>query len=78
MGRPVNAIAYPNGDSDRRVSDACARAGYRRGYAARAGLVGVDSDVWQLPRILIGGYDSARTLTRRINEVACRRVVGRA
>ena len=78
MGRPVNAIAYPNGDSDRRVSDACARAGYRRGYAARAGLVGVDSDVWQLPRILIGGYDSARALTRRINEVACRRVVGRA
>jgi peptidoglycan/xylan/chitin deacetylase (PgdA/CDA1 family) len=78
MGRPVNAIAYPNGDSDRRVSDACARAGYQRGYAARAGLVGVDSDVWQLPRILVGGYDSARALTQRINEVACRRVVGRA
>jgi peptidoglycan/xylan/chitin deacetylase (PgdA/CDA1 family) len=78
LDRPVNAIAYPNGDSDRRVSEACARAGYRHGYAARAGLVGSESDVWQLPRILIGGYDSASVVTRRIHEVACRRAVGRA
>lgn len=33
LGRSVRSIAYPNGNVDRRISDAAARAGYTVGFA---------------------------------------------
>jgi peptidoglycan/xylan/chitin deacetylase (PgdA/CDA1 family) len=76
-GQPVTAFAYPNGDEDARVRAACATAGYRYGFATRAGLVTARSDPWRLPRVLVGGYDTASALAARINGLAIRGLVGR-
>jgi peptidoglycan/xylan/chitin deacetylase (PgdA/CDA1 family) len=76
--QPVTAVAYPNGDEDARVRTACAGAGYRLGFATQAGLVTPTSDPFRLPRVLVGGYDTAPMLAANINELVIRSVVGHA
>ena len=58
LGETVESIAYPNGDADARVREACRRAGYRFGYTVTPGRVGPATDFFQIPRILVGGFDS--------------------
>ena len=58
VGEKIHHIAYPNGNSDERVNRACRDAGYRFGYTIRKGVVGAHTDKMNIPRVLIGGFDS--------------------
>jgi peptidoglycan/xylan/chitin deacetylase (PgdA/CDA1 family) len=55
----IDDFCYPNGDEDARVRNSCRQAGYRRGYVATPGVVSRQPDILRIPRVLIGGYDSA-------------------
>jgi len=66
LGRSIEDVAYPNGDEDRRVREACVRAGYRRGYVTTPGAVPLAPDVLRLPRVLVGGYDTARDVVTKV------------
>ena len=66
-GQSVIHISYPNGDSDARVRNFAARAGYRFGYLTETGLVGQRCSRFDIPRILIGGYDSLNMFYCKIN-----------
>ncbi len=68
-GTAPDDIAYPNGNHDERVIRACRDAGFTRGYTAAVGAVGSGFDPMRIPRILVGGYDSADALLRRIRGV---------
>jgi peptidoglycan/xylan/chitin deacetylase (PgdA/CDA1 family) len=71
LERLVNAaiveIAYPNGDEDPRVRSICARAGYRRGFLTTVGMVPRTPDILGIPRLLVGGYDTARDILSGVN-----------
>lgn len=67
--RPIEDIAYPNGDHDVRVRAACQRAGYHRGYTAERGLASHEGDSMLIPRLLVGGYDTVRDLLAGINRL---------
>lgn len=58
LGEPVEHIAYPNGDADGRVREACRRAGYRFGYTVMPGRLRRNTDSFRIPRILVGGFDT--------------------
>lgn len=58
IGQSVEHIAYPNGNVDTRVREACLRAGYRFGYTVDSGRVRSATDHLRIPRISIGGFDS--------------------
>jgi peptidoglycan/xylan/chitin deacetylase (PgdA/CDA1 family) len=67
LNRPIDEIAYPNGDEDQRVIDACIKAGYRRGYGTDPGLVPRKPDLWRIPRLFVGGYDTAADVIANVN-----------
>ncbi len=72
-GQPVKDIAYPNGDCDGRVAQACREAGYERGFTVRAAAVSLRrADPYRMPRLLVGAYDSAETLAVRIAKLVLR------
>ncbi len=77
-GAAVTEIAYPNGDVTPPVIEACRVAGYRRGYAVSRGTFSERRDEFTIPRLLIGGYDSARTVLGKVGEVLLRRRLGLA
>lgn len=66
-GQPVDQLAYPNGDHDPRVRGAAARAGYRRAFTTRRGLVAGHLDALALPRIAVGAFDTPGRLRYKIN-----------
>jgi peptidoglycan/xylan/chitin deacetylase (PgdA/CDA1 family) len=67
LSTQIEHIAYPNGDEDTMVRDACRSAGYRRGYSTAPGTVPRSPDFLNVPRLLVGGYDSASDLVTNIN-----------
>jgi peptidoglycan/xylan/chitin deacetylase (PgdA/CDA1 family) len=68
-GRTVFDLAYPNGDADDRVRVAARHAGYQRGFTVQAGVLDGSDDAYGLPRLLVGGYDSAAALLSRIDDL---------
>ena len=72
IGRDVVDVAYPNGDVDDRVIRATRACGFARGYTTQTGVPGLGTDPLRLPRLLVGGYDTAADL-----ELAIRSVVQR-
>lgn len=66
-GEAVDQVAYPNGDLDPRVAASCRAAGYRQGYLVRPGVVTGATEPLTIPRIAVGGYDSAATVLFKIN-----------
>jgi len=54
---PIDHLAYPNGNVDRRVIGAMRRSGYRYGYLTAGGLAEPLRDSFRLPRVMVGGYD---------------------
>jgi len=75
-GAPVTEIAYPNGDVSPAVIEACRAAGYRRGYVVSRGTFAERRDQFTIPRLMVGGYDSARTVLGRVTEVVLRHGLG--
>jgi peptidoglycan/xylan/chitin deacetylase (PgdA/CDA1 family) len=59
IGSKVHQISYPNGDADDRIILAARNAGYRLGFTTRRGRVNVQSDEMNIPRLLVGGFDSS-------------------
>lgn len=53
LGRPVYAIAYPNGDSTERDRRLARRAGYTCGLTTDPGFAGPSSDLFRLPRFVV-------------------------
>jgi hypothetical protein len=66
LDRGIDSLAYPNGDEDRHVREVARAVGYRRGYSARAGLASGQEDSLSLPRLLVGGFDTALDLVANV------------
>jgi peptidoglycan/xylan/chitin deacetylase (PgdA/CDA1 family) len=64
LGEEVVSIAYPNGDVNQRVCLACERAGYSWGFSTNAGAYNSSSPPFQIPRKMIGGFDSITQFSR--------------
>jgi peptidoglycan/xylan/chitin deacetylase (PgdA/CDA1 family) len=72
LSAPPHDLAYPNGDADKRVLAAARTAGFQRGYAARPGIVRPRTASMDLPRLLIGGYDTPGVLAFKLNYLLLR------
>lgn len=66
LGEKVESIAYPNGNVDSRVGQASKRAGYSWGFSVGAGAYNGSSTPLQIPRKLIGGFDSTLQFSRNM------------
>lgn len=62
IGEPVEQLSYPNGDIDQRVKAIVRSTGFKLAYGTRPGLVDHSSDPLDIPRILVGGYDSVEDI----------------
>lgn len=69
LGVPVTDLAYPNGNHDDRVAAACREAGYERAFGVEPALLGRGHDPFRIPRLLVGGYDSAGQLASVMNRL---------
>ena len=68
LGEHVIHFAYPNGDTDIRVSKLCQEGGYEYGYVTSSGLLKHNTLPMNIPRIAVGGYDSVQSLFWKINK----------
>jgi len=59
IGSEVRQLSYPNGDADGRIMLAARNAGYRLGFTTRRGRCDPHVDEMNIPRLLIGGFDSS-------------------
>lgn len=66
LNRSIEDLAYPNGDHDFRVVDACSKAGYRHGYVTVSSVVSRSQEPFTIPRLLVGGYDTARDVVASV------------
>ena len=69
VGAPVRCVAYPNGDCNDRVVDACRRAGYAFGFVTETAVFRPGCDPYGIPRLLVGGYDSPQALGARVSRL---------
>jgi peptidoglycan/xylan/chitin deacetylase (PgdA/CDA1 family) len=51
LGKPVDTIAYPNGDANGEVIDSAKNNGYRLGCTTLRGTIKSDCDSWAMPRL---------------------------
>jgi peptidoglycan/xylan/chitin deacetylase (PgdA/CDA1 family) len=65
---PVAEIAYPFGRSSKRVREAVARAGYKKGVTTRAVLS--QDDPFQLPRVMVSNIDTPYAVDHRFRTTA--------
>lgn len=66
LERPVAHLAYPYGEYDPEIRAMVQELGYRTACAVRGGLSGLDSDVYALRRIAVGGEDSMLDFAFRV------------
>lgn len=66
---PVASFACPNGDTNAVVRKHMKSDGYRFAYGTRAGRVNGDTDRFDIPRVLIGGYDSVNDIIGKLVRV---------
>jgi peptidoglycan/xylan/chitin deacetylase (PgdA/CDA1 family) len=76
-GHEIHDIAYPNGDQNLAVREACRAAGYRRGYMTGGAIAPRHVDPLRIPRILVGGYDTVSDLLAKINRALLAASFGR-
>lgn len=69
MGEPCATIAYPYGDTDDRVAEAAARAGYRFAAALPPGAWDRRVNPFSYPRVGIYREDDLRIVKRKISPV---------
>lgn len=62
LGETVAAIAYPFGDADRYVHEACALAGYRIGFSTRHAFATLRSNIMAVERLEVSGSTDAAKL----------------
>jgi peptidoglycan/xylan/chitin deacetylase (PgdA/CDA1 family) len=65
----VTHISYPNGDTNERVKRASMDAGYRFGYKTASACVNEYTDRLEIPRLLIGGYDSSAGILWQLRKI---------
>jgi hypothetical protein len=66
VGRPVTAIAYPNGNYDETVVELARQVGYRIGFTTERGLVSEGDDLLKLRRLNV--HEAS---TRSLPEFLC-------
>ncbi|MFZ1987201.1 MAG: polysaccharide deacetylase family protein [Desulfatitalea sp.] len=66
-GRSITHLAFPNGDSDRRVRQILEATGYRWGYSTAPGLVHAGTDPYQIPRTMIGAFEDMETILFKLS-----------
>ena len=66
---PVVFFACPNGDTNAVVRKHMESTGYRFAYGTRAGRVNGDTDCYDIPRVLIGGYDGVHDIIGKLVRV---------
>jgi peptidoglycan/xylan/chitin deacetylase (PgdA/CDA1 family) len=64
----VEHIAYPNGNFDQKVVQACHKAGFNHGFNLQKGCWNAGTDLMLIPRQMIGGYDSFSTILYQLNK----------
>jgi peptidoglycan/xylan/chitin deacetylase (PgdA/CDA1 family) len=62
LPRPLEAVAYPNGDHDEAVCAAARSAGYRAGFTTEKGRNGAGTDPWCLKRVSVHGRDGVAAI----------------
>lgn len=65
-GQEVKHFAYPNGNFNQQLESAMARIGFQTAAAADGGLWRAGSDLFALPRVPVGRYDTAQRLELRL------------
>jgi peptidoglycan/xylan/chitin deacetylase (PgdA/CDA1 family)/SAM-dependent methyltransferase len=66
LQRPVDAIAYPHGDTDPAVEHLAGAVGYTYGFTTRSGLCGPGDSLLSMPRIEVSGLDDFETFVARL------------
>lgn len=59
-------IAYPNGDYGPEVVEQCRRLGFKYGFTTRRGIGQLVPGQYEIPRILIGGFDDTAKLRYKV------------
>jgi hypothetical protein len=67
LGVPINAFAYPFGDTDRVVQHLIGACGYIFGLSCRPGLSRVEDSLLALPRIEVTGSDRFREFIAKLS-----------
>jgi peptidoglycan/xylan/chitin deacetylase (PgdA/CDA1 family) len=75
LGVAATEIAYPNGDVDQPVAEACRAVGFARGFTTRPGVWRLGASGFRIPRLLVGGYDTPSRLGRRVGGLLARRLL---
>jgi peptidoglycan/xylan/chitin deacetylase (PgdA/CDA1 family) len=73
-GRSIGELAYPNGDCNDRVVMAAREAGYERAFTTAPDWFKVGTDVFRVPRLLVGGYDSRVKLGNQLGALLFRHI----
>lgn len=66
LGYPINWLAYPLGNVDTRVARLTQKAGYVGAFGTNLGSYLSRSAMFTLPRVRIGGGDTAASLAKRL------------
>jgi peptidoglycan/xylan/chitin deacetylase (PgdA/CDA1 family) len=72
LGVGVEHFCYPTGNADQRVRLACRNAGFSYGFTTRPGKVDGKTDPMDIPRVLVGGYDSTSWLIWKLANILCK------
>jgi peptidoglycan/xylan/chitin deacetylase (PgdA/CDA1 family) len=70
--KPVYAFACPNGDSTPYVQKRLKAAGYRMAFGTQAEIVNDKADPYDIPRLLIGGYEDVSDIVGKLVRVLFR------
>jgi peptidoglycan/xylan/chitin deacetylase (PgdA/CDA1 family) len=75
LRQPITHFSYPNGNTNNRVTALCRESGYEYCYTATSGLVKSNTNLMEIPRISVGGYDSIQILFWKINRALMKGVI---
>lgn len=77
VGKPITHLSYPNGDVDDRVKNIAKATGFKFAYGIKPSLIDNDAcDAMDIPRILVGGYDSVEDIFFRLLTQVVRKRLG--
>ncbi|MBD1940286.1 trifunctional glycosyltransferase/class I SAM-dependent methyltransferase/polysaccharide deacetylase [Microcoleus sp. FACHB-68] len=67
LGKAINTIAYPHGDTDRVVRHLMGACGYTFGLSCRSGLSRFGDSLLDLPRVEVTGADNLREFVAKLS-----------
>ena len=76
IGKPVQDLAYPNGEHDDAVVMAAHQTGHERAFVTTPRVFLPGADRLRIPRLLVGGYDSCGRLADRLGGILFSRSSG--